>query len=105
MATPYVREGLNRDALHMLPRERAAQVAHEALFPLQNLKPHEMVAGLGLLFATICHRVQIDPEEVHRLGLRILRDEPMHRQTNDSLQSLKDFAGLRIKGDRNVETC
>lgn len=102
MAAPYATEGLNRDALLMIPRETAARIAHEALFPVQNLKPHEMVAGVALLFAAITHRAGIDPQEAHKLGLRILRDQPLHQQANASLQSLKDFAGLRIKGDRNV---
>jgi len=93
---------LDRDALMLVNRDVAAACAHEALFPIQSMQPHEIVAGAAVLFAAICSRVGLDPEEVHGIGLRILREEDFHQKTNASLQSLRDFAGLRIKGDANV---
>lgn len=95
-------QALDRDHLMMIPRGLAAQRALEALHPIQNGTPHEMVAGVAVLFATLCSRVGLDPEEMHALGLKLLRDEDHHKQTNDALQSLRDFAGIRVKGDRDV---
>lgn len=93
---------LNRDALFMLPRDRVATLAHEALFPINNLEGHEMVAALSILFAAVCHRCRIDPHEAHTLGLRMLRDEDFHKKANDQLQSLRDFAAIRVGGEQNV---
>jgi len=99
MASP---KPLNRDALFTLSRETAAEVAHEALFPVQSRRPHEMVAGVAVLFAAICTRCGLDPQEVHTLGSRMLRPEKFHKKANDSLQSLRDFAGIHIAGETDV---
>ena len=96
---------LNKDALSMLPRRRAVDAAHEALFPIQHKWPEEMVAGVALLFAVVCRRCGMDPEDMHRLGLKLLRDPPQEggdRGSNQLLQSLQDFAGIRIMGERHV---
>lgn len=92
----------DKDALSMLARETAADAAHEALFPLQHRPPAEIVAGAAVLFAAICHRVGLDPQETHAVGMKMLRDQDHHRGANNSLQSLRDFAGIRIAGDRDV---
>lgn len=86
----------------MMPRGVAADTAHEALFPIQHRRPTEMVAGVAVLFATICARTGLDPQELHTLGSKMLRDQEFHRAVNDSLQSLRDFAGIRIAGDKDV---
>ena len=96
---------LNRDKLHMVPRAHVAAAAHEALFPVQGLQPELMVAGIALLFAAITQRCGLDPQELHTLGRKILRDPVQvggDRGANASLQSLKDFAGIRIMGERDV---
>lgn len=93
---------LDRDKLFTIPRATAAEVAHEALFPVQNRQPHEMVAGAAVLFAAICNRVGIDPHDAHSFAMRLLKPEEFDKRTNDSLQSLRDFAGIHIKGDTNV---
>lgn len=93
----------DRDALYVqTKRNTAADVAHEALFPIQSRPPHEMVAGVAVLFSAICNRVGLDPQDVHGLGMRMLRDEDFHTKTNASLQSLRDFAGIHIAGDPDV---
>ena len=89
---------LDRDRLHMLPRDIAIRDAHNLLRPANQLDPEDMVAAIAVLFATVCSRVQIDPEEAHTLGLRMLRDQQHHDKANKLLQSLRDFAGLRIAG-------
>lgn len=96
---------LNKDALSMLPRTRAVSTAHEALFPIQGKMPEEMLGGVALLFATLCTRCGVDPEDMHRMGMKLLRDpdqEGGDRGNNGLLQALKDFAGIRIMGEKNV---
>lgn len=96
---------LNKDILAMLPRRRLADTAHEALFPIQSKRPEEMVGGVAVLFAAICQRCRLDPEDLYRMGLKVLRDPDQlggDRGSNGSLQSLKDFAGIRIMGERDV---
>ena len=96
---------LDRDKLYMVPRRRAADTAHQALFPIQNDSPEVMLAGVAVLFAAFCTRCRQDPEDMFRMGLRILRDPDVEggdRGSNASLQSLKDFAGIRIMGERHV---
>jgi len=96
---------LDKDRLYMIPRRWAADCAHEALFPVQSKQPEVMVAGVAVLFAAIVTRCGIDPEDAYRMGLKLLRDPDQlggDRGTSSSLQSLKDFAGIRINGERHV---
>lgn len=86
----------------LLPRIKAADAAHAALDPLQQLSPEEMVMGSALLFATLTKRCGLDAGELYAMATRVLAAEPFHKRANDSLQSLQDFAGLRIKGEHNV---
>jgi hypothetical protein len=89
----------------MTPRRQAADTAHEALFPIQDKRPEVLMAGVAVLFAAFCIRCGEDPEAMFRLGTRILRDPDVEggdRGSNGSLQSLKDFAGIRIMGERHV---
>lgn len=93
---------IDTDKLYMVSRDAAATVAHKALRPIQERSPHEMVAGVAILFATLCARVSLDPQEMHALGVKMLKDQECHFKTNDALQSLRDFAGLRIAGEKDV---
>lgn len=95
---------LDRDRLGMFPRDEAVRLAHEALFPINKGDPEAMVAGIGVLFAAVCSRVGLDPQEVHQQSMRRLRDQQHHDKSNKSLQSLRDFAGLRIAGQDVVKS-
>lgn len=92
----------DRDKLLMYPRDQAAHDAHAALVPLNRLEGEALVAAMAILFAAVCTRTGIDPQEVHTLGLRMLRDQALHSKANNQLQSLRDFAGIQVKGDRDV---
>lgn len=104
--TEPTRSPLNRDRLHMVPRSLAVAAAHEALFPIQDKRPDVMVAGVAVLFAALAARCGVDPQELYVIGRRILRDPDEQlggdKHNNASLQSLRDFAGIRIMGERNV---
>lgn len=89
---------LNKDKLSLLPRDVALVSAHYVLRPLSNMEPEEMVAGMAVLFASVCNRVGLDPQHVHQMGMRMLKDQQHHDKGNKLLQSLRDFAGLRIAG-------
>ena len=93
---------LNKDILSMVHRTQSAHAAHAALDPLQNLQPEVMVMGAALLFAAIARRCQLDPADLHTMALKVLQAQPGHRRDNDSLQSLQDFAGIRILGEQTV---
>lgn len=89
---------LNKDRLYMVPREEAIRSAHLALDTLQRLDPEEMMAGMAVLFSAVCSRCQVDAHDMHTMGTRILRPQPFHDKGNKAIQSLRDFAGLRIAG-------
>lgn len=93
------RRPLDRDKLSLTPRLHALNVAHEALFPIQDWDggPEEQTLGVGVLFAAVCTKTGIDPEDLYRMGMRVLlaKDEGDH-VTGNSAQVLKDFLGARL---------
>ena len=93
---------LNTDRMAMLPRGEVARVAHGALAEVQGESPELLLLGAALLFATLCQRCGQEPDVLHRMALKVLKPEPCDRRTNDSLQSLRDFAGIRVMGERDV---
>jgi hypothetical protein len=93
---------IDKDKLYMMPRSEAVDAALEVISALQRRTPEQIVAGLGLAFACVAHRSLLDPQEVHRIGAAILEDRLYEGRDNMRLQSLRDFAGIRIRGERNV---
>lgn len=89
---------LDKDRLYMLPREDAITAAHLALDTLQRLSPEEMMAGMAVLFYSTCNRCGVDPADMHTMGRRVVTHQAHHDKANKALQSLRDFAGLRIAG-------
>lgn len=83
----------------LMPRLDAADSAHRVLDVLQKRPPEEIVLGTAVLFAALCKRLRLSPSDIHNAGMRVLEAEPFHKRANDSLQSLQDFAGLRIAGE------
>lgn len=93
---------LDRDRLSMVHRESVIHATHRALDAIQNESPEVMMAAADLLFATLVKRTYLDPQTEHHRGLRLLRDATGHTKDNRSLQSLQDFAGIRINGETTV---
>lgn len=86
--------------LAMVHRSKAAQAAHLALFQLQDIpSSEEQVMGVAVLFATLCSRLGVDPQEMHTMAMRVLKapDEGA-TDTNNALRSLRDFAGIHLAG-------
>lgn len=100
--TSPTKSPLDKDKLAMVSRGQTAQAAHSALFALQEESPEVMMAGAALLFATLIKRCGLDPQALHHMGLRLLVDQQGYRKDNASLQSLQDFAAIRILGEHNV---
>lgn len=98
MTAPVAR-GLDKDRMWMLPRNLAADTAHEALFPIQSKTPEEQLMGVAVLFAALCQRCGVEPDVMHSVGLKVLRAQDYHKHANASLEALRDFAGLRIMGE------
>lgn len=93
---------LDATQLHMVSRDRVANVVHALLHGANHERPAELTAGAAVLFAAMAERNAIDPEELFRLGRRILfAHDPHHDKPNIQLEALRDFAGLRVR-DRPV---
>lgn len=97
-SSPIASSKLNRDKLLMLPRSEGLRFAHLALHGVQDERPEAILAGIAILFAGVCQRCMMDPQDMHRLGLRFLRSSEGDQRTNESAEVLRDFTGLRIMG-------
>ena len=96
---------LNKDALAMVRRASAIKGAQLALDPIQHEQPEYMVASIAVLLAAVVNRCRLDPEDMYRMGLKLMRDPPQEggdRGASGAIQSLRDFAGIRIMGERDV---
>jgi hypothetical protein len=92
-------KGYDRTRLMMLPRNKAADAAHLALFQLQDKPVEEQIMGAAVLFATICNTLGLDPDETHAMGLRVIRAITDEDHTaSRSLESLRDFASTALAG-------
>ena len=85
---------LNTDRLAMLPRDRAAAVAHQVLNPISTLTPEEQMAGAAVLFYVLCHRNGLTGADMHSMAERMIRPQPFHRKGNVQIEALQDFAGF-----------
>jgi hypothetical protein len=88
----------------MVPRSKAASAAHLALFQLQDIKsPEEQMLGVAVLFAAFCNRMQLDPQELHTMAMRVITapDEGAV-DTNNNMQVLRDFAAIRLLGEQTT---
>ena len=89
---------IDRDVILMMPREKAATMACLAIDKLQSRRPEDVIAGIAVAFAVMTERSGMTAEELASYGKRILfAPQAHHVQTNDKLESLRDFAGIRIK--------
>lgn len=98
MTSPIPSSPLNRDKLFLLPRSEGLRFAHLALHGVQDEQPEAILAAIAILFAGVCERCLVDPQEMHRLGKKFLRSSEGDQRTNESAEVLRDFAGLRIMG-------
>lgn len=96
------RRPFSKDRLMMTGRDDAAASALAALTPIQDEAPEIQIAGVSVLFAAFTHRLGLDPEEAYRVGIKMLTDQDFHMKGNIRVETLRDFAGLRLKGHEVV---
>lgn len=95
---------LDKDKLAMTSRDATVMRSLRLLHVIQNDTPEEMVAAIAMLFSTVVNRVGLDPQWCHQLGVRMVRHHQHHDKHNMALQSLRDFAGMRIAGQEVVQS-
>lgn len=93
----------SKDTLVMVPRDEAAKCAFALLDKVQGESPEVAMAGCVMLFAMWCKRLGQDPFEMHALGKKMLAPEDFHQKGNIHVEVLRDFAGMRMMGDKSVE--
>ncbi|WP_111818773.1 hypothetical protein [Agrobacterium sp. CFBP2214] len=91
---------LDRDKLMMMSRDRAAELGHIILEPLTNSPAAENLAAVAIAFAVLSNRYSMGPEELYHYGMKILTEPtPHHRKGNALLDSLQDWAGMRVRNE------
>lgn len=88
----------SRDHMHLITRDRAAVVTHEALAEINALRPEEQAVAAALLFAVLTTRFGLDPEEHFHLGLKLLEPQPFHKKGNSQMEALEAYADLQKTG-------
>lgn len=91
---------LDNDKLFMVPRGRAAAVAHAILEGTRNVPGHEIMAGIAVLFAGVAPRFSGGPEGLYHIGRKILDSKDVDHGHDDALvDSLQDWAKLTFRHD------
>lgn len=93
----------SRDRLMMVSRDEAARVAMLALTPIQDESPEHAMAAAALLFAVWCKRLSMSGHEAYQLGSKLLTPQQFHQKGNITMETLRDFAGIRMAADDRVE--
>lgn len=93
----------SRDRLKLISRDKAAEGAFAILDKLQQAGPEVQVASVAILFAAWCKRLTLDPHDIYQQGMKMLAPEFGHHKANLHLETLRDFAGIRMAGDERVD--
>jgi hypothetical protein len=93
----------DRDRLNLVARDDSMRVAMDLLDRIQKQDPELAMAGTAIMFAAFVRRLKLSPQDTYELGLKLLEPQQFHRKANIVGEVLRDFAGIRMAGDRNVE--
>lgn len=94
----------DRDQLLGVSRDLAMTGAMKLLDKVQNIpEPEIAMAATAIMFAAFCKRTSQSPQDMHQLGMRILMPQQFHEKANLVGEVLRDWAGIRLAGDRSVE--
>lgn len=93
----------SRDRLSLVSRDSCAEGAMKCLDQIQNATPEQQVGAVSVLFAAWCKRLRLDPHAMYQLGVKMIDPEFGHQKANLHLETLRDFAGIRLAGDPNVD--
>ncbi len=94
----------SRDRLKLVSRDRCAKTAMAVLHKIQQDPTEEQVAAVAMLFAVWCIRLGQDPHDLYLQGVKMVKPEQFHRKGNIQLETLRDFAGIRLAGDDRVSS-
>lgn len=89
----------SRDRLKLVSRDKAAEGAMAQLDRVQQAAPEVQMASVAILFAAWCKRLGCDPHDIYSQGVKMLTPEFGHHKANLHLETLRDFAGIRMAGD------
>jgi len=102
--TDYQQRPFNKDRLMLLNRDRAMNMAMAILDRTQQeTDPEVAFAGQAIMFAAWCKRLNMDPHEAHTIALKMLAPEQFRQKGNIIGEVIRDFAGIRLVGDRRVD--
>lgn len=93
----------SRDRLFMVPRDEAAKGAMALLTVIQDEQPEIALASVAMLFAAWVKRLRVSPHEAYQLGNKLVVPQEFHQKGNIQAEVLRDFAGMRLMGDKSVE--
>lgn len=93
----------SKDRLSLVARDRVARAAFAALHPNQDESAEVQVGAAALLFAAWVHRLGLDPYDLYQMANKMLRPEEFHTKANLQLETIRDFAGIRLAGDSRVD--
>lgn len=89
---------INADRLNSLGRDTIARQSHEALNGIQRHRPEDQLMAVALLFAVMAERYDGGPQELYQKGRKVLfKSGDGDTKTDMSLESLRDFAKLRVR--------
>jgi hypothetical protein len=93
---------IDRDKLNTLKRERITATSFSMLNQIRDEPGELLLASVATAFAAMCERYAEDPEELFRMGQKILRPEPHHDKANVQLEAFREFCGLRINNNPTI---
>lgn len=99
----YAHRPFSRDLLLSISRDLAATGAMKLLDRVQQIpEPEVAMAAISIVFAAFCRRTGMSAQDAHEFGKRLLEPQPHHVKANITMETLRDFAGIRVMGDRRV---
>lgn len=88
----------NRDRLMLMDRDVAAYAAHEQLAATNARPPEEQVAAAAIIFAGMCSRLGLDPQEMHKLGRKLLVRQNYKPKGNAQIEALTAYFETHKRG-------
>jgi hypothetical protein len=93
----------DKDRLALVPRDHVMKGAFGLLDRVQRETPEVGLAATAVMFAAFCQRLKLSPAEMHTMGLKMMRPEEFHAKGNMWQDTIQEFAGIKIAGDRRQD--
>lgn len=82
----------------LIDRDVAAVAAHEQIASTNARPPEEQVAAAAIIFAGMCSRFGLDPEETHLLGRKLLTRQNFKPKGNSQIEALTAYFETHKRG-------